>query len=534
LKYYRKTGYLPCDRQGESVSKTLEYCYDDWCISRMARAMGKDDDYRRYHQRAHNYENVYDSTTGFMRGRNSDRSWLTPFDPLVNSAYSEGNAYQYMFVPHDVEGLIRLEGGDEKFSAWLDTLFSRRSGRDEKGSIGQYWHGNEPGHHLAYLYDYTGEAWKTQELVHRILTQLYSDAPDGLAGNEDCGQMSAWYILSSMGFYQVAPGHDIYAIGSPLFPRITINLENGRKFIIRAEKVSDSNFYIQSARLNGKPWPHAWLKHDDIMKGGELILQMGSTPNKKWGTGIKDRPYSENGNGVVRIPYIKEGDTIFLHSTTISLACDTRGSEIRYTTDGSDPDESSPVCTGPLTFRGSVNLKIRATAVNSAPGMVIPLRITKASLNEPVKAGKTSSGLNYDFYERFFVTTEDIDRVSPALSGITRSFTLDQKRKETYFGFRYSGLIRVPSDGIYTFYLKSNDGSRLFVDGKELIENDGNHGAVEEPGQLGLRAGYHTIMVKYIQCGGGKSLIVSWKGPGFEKEVIPENVLFHMSQGDTK
>ena len=163
LKYYKKIGFLPCDRQGESVSKTLEYCYDDWCISQMAQEMGLKDDYLYYHQRAHNYENVFDSSTGFIRGKKMDRSWLSPFDPLVNSAYSEGNAYQYMFVPHDAAGLIALEGGDNQFSKWLDVLFTLKKGSDERGSIGQYWHGNEPGHHLAYLYDYVGEPWKTQK-----------------------------------------------------------------------------------------------------------------------------------------------------------------------------------------------------------------------------------------------------------------------------------------------------------------------------------------------------------------------------------
>ncbi|MCK4747931.1 MAG: glycoside hydrolase family 92 protein, partial [Bacteroidales bacterium] len=255
LKYYKKLGYIPYERQGESVSKTLEYCYDDWCIARMAKELGKETDHLRFHQRAHFYENVFDSSTNFMRGRAISGDWYDPFDPLVNSAYSEGNAYQYLFVPHDIEGIIDLMGGEREFSMWLDTLFSLSHGANEAGAIGQYEHGNEPSHHLAYLYNYTGEAWKTQKLVNRILTRFYSDSPDGLAGNEDCGQMSAWYILSSMGFYSVSPGQNIYPIGSPLFDKVTVHLENGNTFVVEAKNISPENIYIQSATLNGEPFP---------------------------------------------------------------------------------------------------------------------------------------------------------------------------------------------------------------------------------------------------------------------------------------
>jgi predicted alpha-1,2-mannosidase len=465
LKYYKKTGYLPCDRQGESVSKTLEYSYDDWCISVMAKDMGKDDDYRRYFQRAHNYINVYDSTSGFMRGRKFDRSWLEPFDPLVNSAYSEGNAYQYMFVPHDVEGLMSLMGGEENFSKWLDVLFTLKSGKDGNGNIGQYWHGNEPGHHLAYMYDYTGEPWKTQKLVRTILTELYKNSPDGLAGNEDCGQMSAWYILSSIGFYPVSPGQTIYAIGSPLFSKVTINLENGKKFTIKANNISDGNIYIRSARLNGKEYSKSYLRHEDIMSGSELVFEMGPEPGSNFGTAKNDRPFSENGD-------MKEALALMKHSLPIT-----------------DQSDNHP-------------------------------------LLDPVKAKTYRPGLHYDYFERFFVTTEDLETVQPVASGITANFNFDSRQKESYFGFRYTGYIKAPSDGIYHFYLRSNDGSRLFIDDSELIENDGNHGSVEEPGTIGLKAGLHRIKVNYMQCGGGKALKVSWEGPGFKRHEISAGELY--------
>ena len=526
LKYYKKIGFLPCDRQGESVSKTLEYCYDDWCISQMAQEMGLKDDYLYYHQRAHNYENVFDSSTGFIRGKKMDRSWLSPFDPLVNSAYSEGNAYQYMFVPHDAAGLIALEGGDNQFSKWLDVLFTLKKGSDERGSIGQYWHGNEPGHHLAYLYDYVGEPWKTQKLVRRILTELYKDNPEGLAGNEDCGQMSGWYILSAMGFYSVAPGQKIYAIGAPLFDKATINLENGKKFVVRANRNSDLNFYIQSATLNGKKYTSSYLRHDDIMKGSELVFEMGPKPNDQWGKNPNERPYSENGNPVARLPYIKTGETLFEESTQVTLACESKDTEIHFTLDGSEPVEESRVYSTPIVLKESCILKMKSFENKKLPSITVAIDFNKALLCDSAGNPKVKRGIAFDYFERFFVTTDDLDISKPLNSGITDCISNKNAPKESYYGYRYQGYIAVPQDGIYDFFLVSNDGSKFYIDGKELIENDANHGAVEEPGRVGLKKGLHKILVKYFQCGGGKALKVSWSGPGMEKHEIKAEELF--------
>jgi predicted alpha-1,2-mannosidase len=526
LKYYKQIGFLPFDRQGESVSKTLEYCYDDWCIAQVARAMGKQADYDEFHQRAHYWENVFDPAVGFVRGKSYSHEWLAPFDPTVNSAYSEGNAYQYMYVPHDVDGLAAKFGSDEAFGAWLDTLFTKESKRGERGSIGQYWHGNEPGQQLPYLYSYAGQAWKSQALVTRILNELYTTEPDGLAGNDDCGQISAWYILSSMGFYPVSPGQTIYTIGSPLFPKATINLESGKKFVIKANQVSAENIYIQSAKLNGKDYTQSYLKHEDILAGGELVFEMSATPNKNWGTAKTDRPYSENGEPVVQPPFVKSGDLLFEKSTSVELACETPNSKIRYTLDDSEPAENSVLYEKTFELTESTTLKMKAFAPNRKASQVFTWKFEKAVPKEAVSLASVKPGLKYDYFEKFFVTTEDLDKVEPVSSGITSNFNFGEKQKENYFGFRFSGYIKVPKDGIYTFYLKSNDGSRLYIHGEELIENDANHGAVEEPGSIALKAGYHPILVKYMQCGGGKSLLVSWSGPGMEKHEIQPKELF--------
>ncbi|HXC05362.1 MAG TPA: glycoside hydrolase family 92 protein, partial [Bacteroidia bacterium] len=239
LPTYRTQEYLAVDDESESVSKTLEYAYDDWCISNMAFLLNKEKIQNEYLHRSQYYRNVFDQRTGFMRPR-SNGGWLEPFEPReVNNHYTEANAWQYtFFVLHDFPRYIELMGGKDKFGAKLDSLFSANSqttGRDQadiSGMIGQYAHGNEPSHHIAYLYNYCGQPWKTQDLVYRILTQFYKSTPDGLIGNEDCGQMSAWYVLSAMGFYSVTPGSPGYSIGTPLFPEIRIHLENGKLFTI--------------------------------------------------------------------------------------------------------------------------------------------------------------------------------------------------------------------------------------------------------------------------------------------------------------
>jgi hypothetical protein len=432
-----------------------------------------------------------------------------------------------MYVPHDVDGLAAKFGSDKSFGAWLDTLFTFESKRGERGSIGQYWHGNEPGQQLPYLYNYVGKAWKTQKLVNRILNELYTTEPDGLAGNDDCGQISAWYILSSMGFYPVAPGQTIYTIGSPLFAKATVNMESGKKFVIKANQVSKENIYIQSATLNGKPYSKSFLNHEDIMNGGELVFEMGTKPNERWGTAKTDRPYSENGEPVVQPPFVKTGDLLFEKSTLVELTCETPNSGIRYTLDGTEPNENSATYEKPFEISASAILKMKAFAPGRKASQVFTWKFEKAVPKEAVSLTSAKPGLKYDYFEKFFVTTADLDLVEPVSSGIINTFNIGEKKRENYFGFRYSGFIKVPKDGIYTFYLKSNDGSRLYIDSDELIENDANHAAVEEPGSIALKAGCHPIMVKYMQCGGGKSLLVSWSGPGFAKQEIPAQVLFH-------
>ncbi len=363
LSYYKEFGYIPSDLEHESVSKTLEYAYDDWCIAKMAKALGKEEDYNYFINRAKFYVNVFDPSTSLMRAKKNGR-WFEPFDPYsVSGNYTEANAWQYsFFVPHDVNGLIALMNGDENFISKLDELFTTNpqlTGRfqsDITGLIGQYAHGNEPSHHMAYLYNYAGAPWKTAERVNDILTKLYTDKPDGLCGNDDCGQMSAWYVLSASGFYPVCPGSDEYIIGTPHFKKLSINTNGNKKFVITASNLSKENFYVQSAKLNGKDYPFTYIKHSDIVNGGSLEFEMGAKPGN-WGKEISSRPKSLIDIDFVAVPYLTSGERVFKDSVIVALSSIDDGTEIFYSADSSNPLDKKNRYTAPLTIKNTMELQ---------------------------------------------------------------------------------------------------------------------------------------------------------------------------------
>ena len=303
INFIKTLGFIPADSTVESVAMALEYAIDDWCIAAMASALGKTEDTDLFSKRAKYYQNYFDGSIKFMRGKMADGTWRTPFNPISSQHrvddFCEGNSWQYTWlVPHDVEGLIEIHGGEQAFITKLDSLFSIPSikvegaSADITGLIGQYAHGNEPSHHISYLYAFAGQQWKTAEKVREICTTMYNDQPDGLCGNEDCGQMSAWYVLSSMGFYPVNPANGAYVFGSPLFNEAEIGLPGGKSFKIIAENNSKTNLFIQSATLNGEPYKNSFITHKEILKGGELKFVMGNQPNPEFGTAIENRPKS--------------------------------------------------------------------------------------------------------------------------------------------------------------------------------------------------------------------------------------------------
>jgi len=295
-------------REPEAASKTVEYAYDDWTISQVAKALGEKDIAARFAKRALNWRNSFDAKTGFLRARNTDGSFRAPFDPTAinyGSDYTEGNAWQYSwFAPHDQGGLIRMLGGDAKTVEKLDAMFDFDNSKidyshaeDISGLIGQYIHGNEPSHHVAYLYDYAGQPWRTQERLKQIVDSQYKPAPDGLAGNDDLGQMSAWMVFTALGFYPVAPGTGEYVTGRPFVERAVLTLSGGKRFTVVADGLSDANRYIAAVTLNGKPLDRVYIRDSEIREGGELRFTMSAMPNKTWATGVKARPYSMTGYG---------------------------------------------------------------------------------------------------------------------------------------------------------------------------------------------------------------------------------------------
>ena len=296
---WNKYHYFPENMQSQSVSLTLEIAYDDWCVAQMAKQLGKTKDVTFFIERSTWYKNLYDSQTRFFRAKDDKGDWINPFNPLKyggngGNPFTEGNAWQYFwYVPQDMPGLISLTGGKDAFNTKLDSMFTLQAkGADVDGNasgfIGQYAHGNEPSHHVAYLYNYSSQPWKTQFYTHKIMTELYDNTTAGLSGNEDCGQLTAWYVFSAMGFYPVNPASGLYLFGSPLLKHTTLNLANGKTFSINVTNAGKT--YIQSVKLNGRPYTKTYIMHSDIEKGGILEFVMGDEPNKEWGIGKDDQP----------------------------------------------------------------------------------------------------------------------------------------------------------------------------------------------------------------------------------------------------
>ena len=361
-------GYLEMDDEHESVSKTLEYAYDDWCIAQFAKALNRPLDYKTYIRRAQSYKNILDVQTGFMRPKKNG-NWISPFDPReVNNNFTEANSWQYSFyTPQDITGYLHLIGGKERMERKLDSLFSEQSettGREQAditGLIGQYAHGNEPSHHITYLYNFLGKAYKTQEKVHQVMNEMYHDGPDGLAGNEDCGQMSAWYVLSALGFYPVTPGTTDFIIGTPLFSKAQIHLENGKTFTVNAANVSNENFYIQIAKMNGSPYRLSSLSYATIMNGNVLDFTMGAQPTS-FGT-AKLPVTSIEDEQIVINPIVDGGNMTFKKNATIKIYSVQPGVDFYYTIDGSAPSIKSKKYTTPFVLENTGMVK--AIAVNT-------------------------------------------------------------------------------------------------------------------------------------------------------------------------
>jgi predicted alpha-1,2-mannosidase len=373
LSTYKQQGFISSENESESVSKTLEYAYDDWCIAVMADSLGYDSLAGVFYERSQYYKNLYNPLSLFMQPR-FNGGWKNNFRPEeVTFDFTEANSWQYsMFVPHDIQGLIELMGGKQNLELWLDHLFtasSETTGREQAditGLIGQYAHGNEPSHHMAYLYNFTANPWKGQKYIHQILTTLYSNDPAGLSGNEDCGQMSSWYVLSSLGFYSFAPGSDIYLLGTPLFDGASLSLENGNTFEIEAVNLSDENIYTKRVLLNDIPLDRNYIHHGEIMAGGKLTFEMTNIAEPYFG----NAPFLKvTKKRLTPSPYFDDPTMTFYGKKKVVINNAIPGTAIHYTTDGTVPTTASPQYIKPI------KIKTNTTIIAKSFGQFEPSRL---------------------------------------------------------------------------------------------------------------------------------------------------------------
>lgn len=531
--YYINNGFIPSNIKRESVSCLLEFAYDDWCIAQVAKELGKMDDYERYSQRALSYINVFDGHTGFFRGKRLDGNWDSPFNPFEpGRAYTEATAWQYrFFVPHDVNGMVQLFGGEDLFINQLDSLFvveDKIHGEmvDITGLIGQYAQGNEPSHHMAYLYNYVGQPWKTQEMTRRILKEMYHPTPEGISGNEDCGQMSAWYMLSSLGLYAVCPGSNQFTITTPLFEKTTVSLANGKILTITANN-PQKNIYIDKLELNGKEITSNFVTYEQLMEGGELVFTLTPSPNKQRGTGVEAYPYSLTKGAVVSIPYTTKDLNLFMDVTEVDLGSATAGATIYYTLDGSEPDESALLYQKPFEISGSLTIKARAYKDGYTPSRMFVIEASKALMAKGINAQAKENGVNYHYYEGYYQRVDEIEKSELKERGKMSEPSIKNAREEDHFGYIFSGIIYVPEDGVYEFMTRSDDGSVLFINNTKVVDNDGSHAAVIATGRIALSKGYHPYKLLYFEDYEGEHLSWFWKKPSSEKfESVPVGNLF--------
>ena len=530
--YYTVQGYIPSNIKRESVSCTLEYAYDDWAIARMAQAMGRDDVFGEYARRALNYVNVFDGSTCFFRGRQSDGNWSAPFEEFATGRdYTEATPWHYrFFVPHDVNGLIQLFGSREAFIREMDRLFTLESDEmqldvsDVTGLMGQYAHGNEPSHHMAYLYNYVGQPWKTQELTRRLLHEMYAPTPEGIIGNEDCGQMSAWYVFSSLGFYPVCPGSNEFALTAPQFPKAVVRLANGRTLTVTADNPRRS-VYIASVTLDGKPIDRNYITYDELMQGGELHFALRPRPDYERGTDDAAAPHSLTRGEVVSIPYTTQSVSLFTEPIAVALATTTSGAEIRYTLDGSEPTETSALYAAPVPVDRSLTLKAKGFKPGAAPSRTLTLEAEKAVFRKGAPAGETAMrpGVAYSYYEGVFSCVDDIRKGKYVSSGTMPAPSIAQAPQEDHFGYIFTGSILIPERGVWEFMTKSDDGSVLTIGDRKVVDNDGSHASVMATGRVALEAGLHPYTLLYFEDYEGQDLLWGWKAPGAEGfEAIPE------------
>lgn len=532
---YDKYGYIPENESGQgSVSKSLEYAYNDWCMAQIAKKLGKTEDYEHYISKALNYQKLFDGETGFFRGKAINGEFDKGFSlASTDPNFTEATPWQYRhFAPHDAIGLSNLLGGRDSLASSLNALFNAESTEfgaalpDISGLIGQYAHGNEPSHGTAYLYAYSSEPWKTSAITKEVLNTLYKNAPDGLCGNEDCGQMSAWYILTSMGIYPMCPASDQFIITAPLFSKSTIKLANGKMFT--TEVKGDRTLpYINKVWLNDKELDRNWITYNDIMSGGTLIFELSDVPNTTRATSDEAVPYSTTTAQKASTPYSPSRIKFFDPQCEVVLAARNAGAKIYYTTDGSQPTDKSTLYIAPLKVTETSEIKAVAYVDGLEKSETMSITAEKADYLKGVDVVPVKNGINFSYYEGNFKRVSDITTVEPKITGVCKDFsTKFEGRAEDHFGFIFSAYFKVNRRDVFRFEIYSDDGSVLYIDDQPVVLNDESHETFKCYGYVALDKGFHKLELKYFDDTFGDNLSISYKGDGHDGPGIPISKLF--------
>jgi hypothetical protein len=498
----------------------------------MAESLGHADVAAEYDRRASSYRELFDPSTGFMRGKNADGTWSAAFDPLSGSRdYTEATPWHYrFFVPHDVAGLASLMGGPEALRGALDSLFTYQPEGQAildagiGGLIGQYAHGNEPGQNFPWLFSWAGAPSRTQEYVRVILSKAYSTAPDGICGNEDCGQMSAWYVLASLGLYPACPGSGEYILTAPLFRESVIHLANGKALTIKAD--NPKRPYIAGVELNGKPVDRNWLTYEEILGGGELEFRLSATPVAAR-EGLP-APYSLTTEPFVCPPAIQGDLVLFQNDAEVTLSCRTAGAVIRYTLDGTEPTEASPLYEGPFRIDASCTIRARAFRDGLQPSPAVSRTAHKLFYQPTADRNGLQPGCRYTYHTANFKRISQVEPDPAEATGTMPEPSIAGAGAADHFAYLFFGYLDVPKDGIWSFALRNDDGSALWIDGVCVVDNDGIHDLSEAQGTIPLGKGLHFYKLVYFDDEGDQGLTWSWKAPGADRYVpIPVNKLYY-------
>ena len=487
----------------------------------MAEDLGHKDIADEYYRRASNYQEIFDPVTGFMRGKKQDGNWFIPLEPLLRSTdFTEATPWQYrFFVPHDIKGIECLMGGREQMLAAADSFFHYRPAEQKSfdsdigGILGQYAQGNEPGHTQPWLFYWLGEPSKSQEVVRILLKEAYHSDPDGICGNEDCGQMGAWYVLASLGIYPACPGTGQYLLTAPLFKKAVIHLGNGKSLTIKADHPEYP--YISDVTLNGEKVDQHFVTYQQIMAGGVLEFKLSAKPDHSRDS--LPAPYSMTTEPMVSKPSISGDLILFDNETEVTMGCRNEGAEIHYSLDGSVPSIESPQYTGPFKLDYSCVIKARAFKDGFKPSPVNLITAHKNYYYPTADKAGMNPGVLYTYHTANFKAVSQIEEDPEEGSGVMREPSIKFSQVEDHFAYNFTGYIDIPEDGVWSFAITSDDGSELFIGGIRIISNDGSHSAVTKTGSIPLRKGLHSFKLHYFDDTGDQELSWAWKREGESK-----------------